>query len=167
MMELKTTRFGTLTLREQDIITFEKGVPGFPTYKKWLLVGDENSPIQWFQSTDDPDVALPVTSPGLFFGSYNAKIAPSERQAIGDPPDEHLSLVVVLTIPAAEPWKMTANLRAPIIINQSNRKARQTAVLDDSYQIRQPVFSPEAQEKLKAQAQNEETQEEQTVKENG
>ncbi|GAB1400812.1 hypothetical protein MASR1M66_22670 [Aminivibrio sp.] len=65
-IERETSRFGLLTVSDEDILTFPKGIPGFETHRQWALAGDDDSPIKWLQSLADGDVALPVADPGPF-----------------------------------------------------------------------------------------------------
>ena len=47
---------------------------------------------------------------------------------------------------------MTANLRAPIVINLKTRKAVQVIALNEEYPIRHVVFPEDVREKMKASA---------------
>ena len=63
-MKVQTKWFGEIDTSEDKIITFEKGIIGFESYKKYMIVFDAQkeaeSSIMWLQSLDDAALALPV-----------------------------------------------------------------------------------------------------------
>jgi flagellar assembly factor FliW len=150
--KIETTRFGEFTVNDEDIIHFPKGVPGFETHKKWALAGEDDSPIKWLQSMADGDVALPVVIPQIIKTNYNARlpegeIAVLEASEVGD-----MALLIVLSIPPAAPWDMTANLRAPIVINHKKRIACQVIAENEEYDVRAPVLSDTMRETMRMKA---------------
>ena len=62
-----------------------------------------------------------------------------------------LALLIVVSIPRDAPWNMTANLRAPILINLKTHKAVQVIALNEEYPIRHIIFPEDVREKMKAQ----------------
>ena len=68
---------------------------------------------------------------------------------IGDPADEDIIILVTMSIPS-DLTKMTANLKAPIIINTVNRQAIQVIVENEDYEVKYNVY--DAIERLKAKA---------------
>jgi flagellar assembly factor FliW len=54
-MELETTRFGTIRIQADDIITFEEGLVGLSQYRRFVLIRhDSEGPFWWLQSVDEP-----------------------------------------------------------------------------------------------------------------
>jgi flagellar assembly factor FliW len=141
--QIETSRFGTLTYNEEDLLFFPRGIPGFSTLLHWVVSGEEENPVKWLQSVDDSQVALPITAPHLVFPDYNAVITKDELEELENPATEHLIILVVLTIPPEKPWDMTANLRAPIVINTVNRRGKQILLNEEDYPIRFYCFSEE------------------------
>jgi flagellar assembly factor FliW len=149
---IQTTRFGELSYELQDVIFFPRGIPGFETQREWALAGDEGSAIKWLQSLTDGSLALPVTTPDVVMPSYNARIPDDELELIEASKDvRDLALLTVLSIPEAEPWNMTVNLRAPIVVDTVTRKALQVIVLNEDYPVRHPVFPEHSREEMKDQ----------------
>jgi len=141
--QIETSRFGTLTYSEEDVLSFPRGIPGFSSLLRWVVSGEEENPVKWIQSVDDPMVALPITAPHLVLPEYNAAIFQEQLEDLDAPSSEELMIVVVLTIPPEKPWDMTANLRAPIVINTANRKAKQVLLDSEEYPIRFYCFPEE------------------------
>jgi flagellar assembly factor FliW len=135
-----------------DVIRFPVGIPGFEDKHDWILVGDENNAIMWMHSTEDGGLALPVTSPDSVKSDYNAQIPRESLEPIGDVRDGDVAILIVVTIPPDRPWDMTANLKAPIVVNRVNRVAMQTIALNEEYDFKYPVIEESTRKKLRAQA---------------
>ena len=151
-MKIKTERFGEVSYTSEDILFFPRGIPAFEDRHEWILAGNDDSAIRWLQSLDDETLALPVTSPDAVRPDYNARIPEDELKLVGSMDPADLALLIVVSIPEAAPWDMTANLRAPILINIKTRKAVQVIALNEEYPVRHVVFSEEVRERLKASA---------------
>ncbi len=66
---------GEMEYEENNIITFNKGIPGFNYLKKFILLDLlEYEPFQLLQSLEDEEIALIVTSPYAFFNDYEIEI---------------------------------------------------------------------------------------------
>lgn len=146
---IDTARFGHFSVNDEDVIRFPKGIPGFETHKEWALAGEENNPIKWIQSLSDGDVALPVVNPLTLMNSYNARLPEGslmllEAETVGD-----LALLIVVSIPPGAPWDMTANLRAPLVINHKKRIGRQVIAENEEYDLHAPVLSSSMRESLR------------------
>ena len=87
---------------------------------------------------DDGDIAFPVMDPTLVKEDYVLNINDEILSPLGEFGNDDTFILVTVTVPT-DIEKMTANLKAPIIINMRNNKAVQVVVEDD-YQIKFPVF---------------------------
>ena len=153
-MIINTERFGEVTYTSEDVIFFPRGIPAFEDKHNWILAGTDDNAIKWLQSLDDGDLALPVTSPDAIQSDYNARIPEDDLTLVGSVNPADLALLIVVSIPEAAPWNMTANLRAPILINLKSHKAVQVIALNEEYPVRHTVFSEEVREKLRQEAMN-------------
>ena len=156
-MQIKTERFGGVNYNDNDVLIFPRGIPAFEDKIKWILVGSDDNAIKWLQSVDDGKLALPVTSPDAVQSDYNARIPDDEMALISEnkacnPAD--LALLIVVSIPENAPWNMTANLRAPILINLKTHKAVQVIALNEEYPIRHIVFPEDVRSKMKKSAED-------------
>lgn len=147
MQSVSTTRFGELSYNDSDVLSFPKGIPGFEAHRLWILAGDDDHPVKWLQSLTDGDVALPVTSPQLFFPDYHVNLPQGELDVLDVDDESDLALLVVVAVPHDGPQRATANLRAPIVVNDKKRLARQVISLDERYEVRHPLF-PEPDEEV-------------------
>src|ERR1700721_963721 len=66
-MEIQTSRFGTLAVEDERVMTFPNGLLGFPNHTRYALIqaGSENY-FFWLQSVDEPNLAFVVTDPVIF-----------------------------------------------------------------------------------------------------
>ena len=149
---LNTERFGEISYNLEDILFFPRGIPAFEDKHEWILAGRDENAIKWLQSIDDESLALPVTSPDEVRSDYNARIPEDELKLLDTKDPSDLALLIVVSIPESAPWNMTANLRAPILINIKTRKAVQVIALNEEYPVRYVVFSEDVREKIKKSA---------------
>ena len=128
-MDLQTSQFGRITIEADDILAFPHGLIGFEDLHHWVLLADSaNESIAWLQSVDDSDVAMPVVSPRLFKPEYRVCSSREHLTTLGL--DEY-HRAFVLVIVAKHGVSLTANLKAPVIINLDRGVGRQVVTTDD------------------------------------
>jgi flagellar assembly factor FliW len=138
---INTTRFGRVQVSNEDLITFPEGILGFNDLKKFILLDDPNDDIfAWLQSCEVADVAFPILEPELFSADYQVVLTKSDLEALKLDLDKKPRYFSIITIPD-EPTQMTANLKAPIVINIEHRLARQCVLQDNQLAIREPIFT--------------------------
>ncbi|RMG33513.1 MAG: flagellar biosynthesis protein FliW [Gammaproteobacteria bacterium] len=115
------TRFGTLPVPKENLLTFPQGIPGFDHLYRFALFHDEdNNSIHYLQSLDDPAVRLPLTSPRWFNIDYQFTLSDEEIRLLDiEPADEVSVLVVLAEQDEGKPPRL--NLHGPIILNTSKR----------------------------------------------
>lgn len=139
-MKIKTTRFGELEVDKKDIIEFTEGLLGFENLKKFFIVdpGDQTL-ILWLQSIDDAATAFPIIEPKIFQPNYMVKLLPVELNSLNLENLSNASVYTVLTIPQ-NVTEMSANLKAPIIINNKTKTARQIVLQDSKLEVRFKMY---------------------------
>ena len=142
-MKVKTRLFGEIEIDENKIISFENGIMGFEHCRRFLLVHDvqneNNSVISWLQSIEEPELSLTVIDPLVIKPDYNPVVEDELLKSIDEMKHNDMLVLVTLTVPA-DLSKMTANLKAPIVINASSLKACQIIVDNEEYKVRFPVY---------------------------
>jgi flagellar assembly factor FliW len=143
-MLVKTKHFGNIELDDDKIINFPNGIMGFEDYKNYTILYDINDDkdklsVSWLQSLDEPDFALPVVNPYHVKPDYNPIVEDEILKSLGDIRDENLVLLLSLTVPA-DITKMSANLKAPFIINSATRKGTQLIVENQDYEIKYNIY---------------------------
>jgi len=140
-VKISTTRFGELDVDKKDILTFKEGLLGFDNLKKFFIVdpGDQTL-ILWFQSAEDPSTAFPILEPKIFQPHYSVKLLPAELASLELDTLSSASVYTILTIPEVV-TDMSANLKAPIIINNKTKQARQIVLQDSKLEVRFKMYS--------------------------
>ncbi len=144
-MDIQTTRFGTITVQDDKIITFPKGILGFSQNKRFILFPHtEGSPFYWLQSMDDGTIAFVVMSPQLVKPDYVLNIEESVLKELSADETKEVEVMCIVTIPHNQPDKMTINLLGPILINVTKRHAVQIIYPDEQYSHRHPILTEKA-----------------------
>lgn len=140
-MNFETSRFGQIQVEADDLIHFSEGLVGFETLTRFVLVDDPTDDLfVWLQSCERPEIAFPLLEPQLFLQSYDIHLSAKENADLEIRGLDEASVFNILTIPQ-DPTLMTANLKAPVVINSKLRKAKQCVLQDHNLQIREPIFS--------------------------
>jgi len=142
-LKIKTTRFGTITIEEEKIISMPFGMLGFPDVKRFVMLQHkEDSPFFWYQSVDDPMLAFVIMSPFLFKPDYNVDVENLLKELSWNEEEKqnNLELYVVVNIPKGAPDKMTVNLIGPILINNNIHQAVQMVISDSLYTHKFPLI---------------------------
>jgi len=138
---IQTTRFGQVQVQDDELLTFPEGILGFNDFRRFVLLDDPNDEIfAWLQSCEEPAIAFPVLEPELFSETYRVNLAKSEAETLQLAPTDSKRLFCIVTIPD-DPTLMTANMKAPIVINPRLRVARQCVLQENSLAIREPIFA--------------------------
>ena len=152
-MVAETRLFGTVDIAEDTILELPMGMIGFENLKKFAIIYDSDrevrSKISWLQSMEEPALALPIIHPSELIDDYGPIVEDEPMKNIGDPADADILMFVTLSIPS-DLTKMTANLKAPIIINTEGRKAIQVIVENEDYKVKFNAY--EAIQKMKEKA---------------
>ncbi|MCR5691166.1 MAG: flagellar assembly protein FliW [Eubacterium sp.] len=141
-MLVKTKYFGEVDLPEEKIVTFDRGLIGLNQYKRFTILYDsdkEEANISWFQSVDEPALAIPVIKPWLVKEDYNPVVEDELLSDLGDLTEENLVVLLTMTVPQ-ELENMSVNLKAPLIINSDTRKGVQVAVENKDYEVKYKVY---------------------------
>ena len=142
-MDIQTTRFGAISVDDERIITFPRGLLGFPDHSQYALIqtGEENY-FFWLQCVSEPNLAFVVTDPSIFFKDYEVPIKDETQAEIGLDDIAHAQVFVICN--KVEDW-LTGNLLGPIVVNANNRVAQQVVLTDKKWTTRQPLMRLAAQ----------------------
>lgn len=145
-MHINSRVFGEIDIDDDKIIRFEEGVIGFKDYHNYALIYDEEKKrnngggIMWLQCMDEPELAFPVADPLHIYEGYNPIVEDEWLAPIGEFNDVNdIFILTILTVPS-DITKVTANLKAPVIINMITKKACQTIVGNEEYEIKYNIY---------------------------
>jgi len=138
-MEVRTTRFGTVDVAEDRVITFPKGLLGFQQYKKYcLLQPSDDACFFWLQCVDEPGLAFVVTDPNMFFPDY---AVPVRSEQMGDLRLKRLEDSQVLVIVNKVGQTLTGNLQGPLVINAAERTGEQFVLAEKKWTTRHELMT--------------------------
>ena len=138
-MRLSTTRFGDIDIDESRTILLKAGILGFEHLKRYVFfVQDEEILFWWFQSVDDGSVAFVVINPFVIKPDYKPIIQDNDVELLELESHEDVILMSIVTI-RSDPFKVTANLKAPIVINLKKKLAKQVILDKSDYPIQYSI----------------------------
>jgi flagellar assembly factor FliW len=145
-MNYNTTRFGQIEVTGKDVLNFPVGLYGFERENSFACLPfapNVESPMEWLQSLQTPQLAFVITDPFLYVPDYSVKLTEGEKAEIGYEPGHTLETRVIVTIPENY-LEMTANLVAPLVINLTSGMARQFVLTSMEYDTRHFLLPQEA-----------------------
>jgi flagellar assembly factor FliW len=133
---LESRRFGTVRVTEEAVVRFPEGLPGFEELREFLLLSPpELEPVQFLVSCGDPEISFPILPASLCLEGYAPELESSTLQALEVPEASAPAMYAILTF-HHECDRVTANLRAPVLINSSARLGRQVTLMDSTHSLR-------------------------------
>ena len=136
-MKINSSRFGEIEVDDLRVMTFPKGLLGFPDDQRYVLIeAGQDSYFWWLQSVDKPDLAFIVTDPTLFIPTYKVpvraeQISQLELQSVDD--------AQVLVIVNKRGETLTGNLQGPLVVNVKNCIGEQLVLSDRRFTTRVPL----------------------------
>jgi flagellar assembly factor FliW len=125
---------GTLTVEPSAVLTFPRGLLGFPECRSFVLLPSERANVYWLQSADYSSLAFLLVDPVVFFDGYTLDMDATGLHAAS--PDE-VSVLAIVTLPGAPGELPTANLQGPVVINTRRGEGGQVVLAESSYGIRE------------------------------
>ena len=134
-MKITTAYMGKVEISPSQIIKFEHGLPGFEEEKEFIqLPLSEVSAYQVMQSVNTAGLAFIITSPYAIMADYSFELDESVIQALDINSDNEVAVFVIVSLKDTLE-NSTVNLKAPIVLNIENQKAKQI-ILEEDYAIR-------------------------------
>ena len=149
-MKVQTTRFGSIDVDEQDVITLVDGMLGFSENHRYALIDDEiGEPFKWMQSLDRPSLAFVVIDPAIILPNYHFSLRREQIRDLDTENVEDLQVYVIVTM-AGNILDVTVNLQGPLVVNKVNRVGIQVVLNDPAFSTRHPLFTdqPESADEI-------------------
>jgi flagellar assembly factor FliW len=125
MMQVYQSRFGQIEVDPNTIIHFPLGIPGFEECKNYKLLHEDSSEpkVLWLQSLDDQAVLFTLIEAERLGFNYMLTLSDEECAHIELKSANDAKLFLILSRPEGE--SISANTRAPLVINLQSRKGLQ------------------------------------------
>lgn len=141
-MKIKTTQFGELDVDEKSIIDFPRGLPGFESLRRFIVISAVDAgDINWLQSVDEPDLVLLLIDPFKYVKGYIIDIPDTELHDLEINKQEEAMVLTTLTIPRDNPALATTNLLAPIVLNARLNRGKQIILDGTRYSVKHSLFN--------------------------
>lgn len=131
-----STRFGEVQLREDRLLTFPQGLFGFRECTQFGLAklpNVEGSPLMLLQCVNQPSIAFLVADPSQL-GVDIAQSDISEALTETSMSQSETQFLTILTLyDQGDSYYLTANLKAPVLINSASRTGTQFIFSNKSY----------------------------------
>jgi flagellar assembly factor FliW len=140
-MKIATKYLGEVEIKQEEVISFEKGVPGFEEEKKFVVLPfAEDTPFFILQSTNTSNLAFLVTNPFVYFKDYEFDLTENQLKELATENSKDVVVFVILTV--GETFeKTTANLQAPVVINKNNKQGKQIVLNNTNYYTKHLLIS--------------------------
>lgn len=119
-------------------ITFPKGLPGFEDLKCFVME-EHNEVFSYLTSVDRKEISFVIVDPFSFFDSYEFKASEEALDEIKYMEDELLTVRCIVTL-HSDPHRTTANLIAPLLINETKKLAKQIVLHDTAYHAKHQLW---------------------------
>jgi len=134
LVVVKTFRFDEITVERNLIIAMPKGLLGFETGHRYVIIETPDSePFKWFQSLDDPALAFVIVNPIVFFPEYRIDVDRRELEELKIADQASVITYVIVSVPDGDMAGMSANLQGPIVLNTENNRAKQLVLVNGPY----------------------------------
>ena len=143
-MKVETTRFGVIDVDEETLLTFADGIPGFPGMHRMARlgsgqvpgqpdVGTEQQTMYWLQDVDDGELAFLCIVPWAVFPEYDVDL---DVESLGITDERDVCVLAIVTVRRdGGAMLMSANLRAPIVVNVATRAGRQVILTTSRWPV--------------------------------
>ncbi|CAM3555908.1 flagellar assembly protein FliW [Aeromicrobium ponti] len=143
-MNIQTKFHGEQEVNKEDIIQFASGIPGFLEEKEFIVLPIEGTDLFVLQSVKTADVAFIITDPFLLFPQYEFELPQEVLEKLEIQSEKDVVTFAILTV--REPFQnTTANLQAPVIINQTRKLGKQVILNNPAYQTKHSIMTPQEQ----------------------
>ena len=137
-MVLNTKNFGEVEIKEEDILFFEYGLPGFDNMTKFVILGKTDAPDDpffWLQSVENSDLAFVIMNPRDLVVDYEAEIDMFTANLLRIKDENDALIYCIITVPQ-DIQKISINLKAPIIINAKENRGCQVVLENEKYKFK-------------------------------
>jgi flagellar assembly factor FliW len=141
---IETRAFGPIDVLDENIISFNSSLPGFPDSKRFVVISDgaeqqhATDSFCWLQSVDEPQIAFAMLNTLNVYKDYSPVIEREELGELRDAREEDLSVYNIVVIPD-DVTKSTVNLKAPVLIDHNKKIGKQVIAANNNYMIRHSI----------------------------
>jgi flagellar assembly factor FliW len=136
-IKFNSSRFGELEIDSSAIIEFPLGIVGLPDVHKFVIL-EYSSPFSWLHSVDNPSIAFVVMNGAELEPKFDMQVLALDKDIDLQDNDE-IALISIVTV-RSDVQESTVNLKAPIVVNMRNKKAKQIIIDSAEFLVNVPLF---------------------------
>jgi len=122
----------------RDAVRFPVGLPGFESCRSFVLMQNDGfGPLQLLKAVEGPAASFLVIDPRRVLPEYRCELSQADRHRLGVTDTGTLLWLVLVTIELD--GTITANLRAPVVINPDRMVGQQVVPHDCVYPLRHVI----------------------------
>ena len=128
-----------IEVNEENLIHFDYGIPGFEELKKFAIVDiEEYNPFLLLHSVEDYNIAMIVLNAGLLDLEEDLEIPEKKLKELNNNEKNEIEIFLILKI-AGTDKQITANTKAPVLINFQNQRGRQIILDNENLSMDFPI----------------------------
>lgn len=136
------SRFADVEVDARDVVTFPDGIPGYEGSRSFVLLDiPDAAPLKVLHAVNGPEPCFLVADPKSVLSGYRCDLTSADRLRLGASDDSVLLWLVIVTV--REGGAVSANLRAPVVINPQRMIGRQVMPHGCVYPLNHMVASTE------------------------
>ena len=125
-----------------ETVTFPSGIPGFESSRKWVVLAAEGqTPLRRLHAVDGTEASFLALDPRSILEGYRCELTDADRTRLGADAKTPLLWLVLVTVEKS--GAVSANLRAPIVINPKTMTGQQVLPHDCLYPLRHVLVDAE------------------------
>lgn len=136
-MEINAKYFGQVSYEEGETIHILNGLIGFEAYTEYLPIPfhEDSDSLISLQCLENEALSFILMNPFGLLADYSPSLSEEDLQELGTESADDLSFYVICVIRDSVA-ESTVNLKAPLVVNVRNRRARQVILDQTEYTFR-------------------------------
>ncbi len=137
-MEISTKYFNEVSIAKDSILTFEKGIPGFEDFKRYVLINFElgSDDLMCLQSLDEKELAFVLVNPFNLKADYAPSLTEEDVDELGITDSTEGVFCYAICSIKDNINENTVNLKSPIVVNPDTMRAKQIVLDSNEYAVR-------------------------------
>jgi flagellar assembly factor FliW len=127
-----------------ETVCFPSGIPGFESCRRWVVLAAEgHTPLRRLHAVDGVEASFLAIDPRSVIDGYRCDLKDVDRARIGADAGTPLLWLALVTVEAN--GAVSANLRAPIVINPRTMTGQQVLPHDGVYPLRHVLLEGDSE----------------------
>ena len=135
MVTISSLNHGAMEVAEESLVSFVTPLLGFERLKRFHIYQTRPGPTYWMQSTEDMRVGFCMLAPFQAGLEVRIDITPNDVADIGASGVDDIEIYALVVL-NRDPNLRRTNLRAPILVCRSTRRAKQVVLADPKLPIK-------------------------------